>query len=215
MVLNDQQIAGMDKAQRTALMNSITGYKPLNLLGTISANGRTNVCIVSSVFHMGSNPALLGMIMRPPRPNNDSLRNIRDTGVYTLNNVTVDHYREAHQTSASYPSGVSEFEQCGLEEYYHEDHKAPFVASSFIKIGLEVAQIIDIELNGTTLVIGKVVHVIINDNVVGEDGSIDHVIANSLAGSGLDGYFQPQLLDRLTYAKPDKPVKSLIEEDDH
>ncbi|PAW94704.1 flavin reductase [Mucilaginibacter sp. MD40] len=207
-VISSEQIAEMEKSYRTAMMNSISGYKPINLLGTISDDGKPNLCVVSSVFHMGSNPPLLGMVIRPARPHNDSLKNIRSVKQYTLNNVQENFYVNAHQTSASYPSGVSEFKECGFNEYYLEDFKAPFVGESSVKIGLIPEQILDIDLNGTTIVIGKIQHLILDDAAVLPDGTIDHVGVGTAAGTGLDSYFLPGLLERLPYAKPGVPVKT-------
>lgn len=201
-MIDEKQISEMEKAYRTALMNSISGYKPLNLLATINDEGKSNVCIVSSVFHMGSNPPLLGMVMRPQRPQNDSLRNIKSIGQYTLNNVVKGSFLQAHQTSASYPSGVSEFEQCGFTEFYDKGFKPPFVLESTVKIGLEAVKMLDIDLNGTTLVIGKINRIITSDGIILPDGAIDHIIAGTVVGSGLDSYFTTNFLDRLAYAKP-------------
>ncbi|HEK20493.1 MULTISPECIES: flavin reductase family protein [unclassified Mucilaginibacter] len=210
-VISSEQIAEMEKSYRTAMMNSISGYKPLNLLGTISEDGKPNLCVVSSVFHMGSNPPLLGMVIRPARPHNDSLKNIGSVKQYTLNNVQENFYVNAHQTSASYPSGVSEFKECGFNEYYLEDFKAPFVAESSVKIGLVPEQILDIDLNGTTIVIGKIQHLILDDAAVLPDGTIDHVGVSTVTGTGLDSYFLPGFLGRLPYAKPGLSLKAVTE----
>ena len=197
-----EQITDMEKFFRINLINSIGGYKPVNLLGTINNLGITNLCVVSSVFHLGANPPLMGMVMRPQRPNNDSLNNIRLTGQYTLNNVSAAWYNNAHQTSAGYSSGVSEFEECGFGTYYHAGFNAPYVAESAIKIGLEIAETIDISHNGTTLVIGKVVQIITDDDIIGADGAADHEKAQSMVVSGLDSYCVPFMVGKLGYAKP-------------
>lgn len=197
-----EEIAGLEKFFRIHLINGIAGYKPVNLLGTVSSNGLPNLCIVSSVFHLGSNPPLLGLVMRPQRPNNDSLNNIRAVGEYTLNSVSAAWYNKAHQTSAGYPSGISEFEECGFTPSYHEGIKAPFVAESAIKIGLKTAEIIEMQLNGTTIVIGEIIQIITDDGIVATDGAIDHEKALSMVVSGLDTYFEPVRAGRLNYAKP-------------
>jgi len=201
-VINREQISGMEKHYRTNLVNSLTGYKSLNLVGTINDDGITNLCLVSSVFHLGSNPPLIGLVMRPQRPNNDTLRNIRMTGQYTLNNVLPEWYERAHQTSANYPGGVSEFDECGFKRKYAGRFKVPFVAESTVRIGLQLQEIIDMDINGTSLVIGEVIHVLLEDDLVGEDGFIDPVKALTMAGAGLDGYYLPQAVARLAYAKP-------------
>lgn len=204
------QIAEMEKHYRISLINSLVGYRSLNLLGTISETGTTNLCVISSAFHMGSNPPLFGMVIRPERENNDTLRNIKSVGQYTLNNVLPAWYTKAHQTSASYPSGVSEFDECGFEKLFVDDFTAPFVKESTIKIGLELREIIDVKLNGTTIVIGEIVNISINEGLVGEDGFINHTKAETLTVAGLDSYYQPQALGRLSYAKPGLEPKELI-----
>jgi flavin reductase (DIM6/NTAB) family NADH-FMN oxidoreductase RutF len=200
--INHNQISELEKHYRTNLINSLIGYKPFNLLGTISESGATNLCVISSAFHMGSNPALFGMIIRPERDNNDSLRNIKSTGQYTLNNVLPEWYKAAHQTSASFPSGISEFKECELTEMYEDEFQAPFVKESNIRIGLKLKEIIDIKFNGTTLVIGEVALILTDDLLIGADGFIDHLKANTVTVAGLDSYYVASAVGRLSYAKP-------------
>ena len=204
-------ISAMEKYYRINLINSLAGYKSLNLLGTISGDGITNLCIISSVFHLGANPPLLGMVIRPERPHNDTLNNIRSTGQYTLNNVLPEWYMEAHQTSASYPSGVSEFEICGFKKQYINGFKPPFLGQSTIRIGLELREVIDMEINGTSIVIGEIIHILADDAMISRDGTIDHVKAKTMTVVGLDTYCLPQTVGRLAYAKPDVKPHELTE----
>ncbi len=201
----------MDKFYRINLINSIAGYKSLNMLGTISSDGITNLSVVSSAFHLGSNPPLLGIVMRPEREHNDTLKNIRDTGHYTLNNVQPEWLKKSHQTSASYPSGVSEFDQCGFTKEYLSAFKAPFVRQSSIRIGLEVRDMIGMEINGTTIVIGEVIHILTDKDVIGEDGLVNHEKAETMVVAGLDAYYLPKFNERLAYAKPDVNSSSKVE----
>jgi flavin reductase (DIM6/NTAB) family NADH-FMN oxidoreductase RutF len=209
MTINRERIAGLEKHYRINLINSLSGYKSLNLLGTINADGITNLCLVSSVFHLGSNPPLLGLVMRPQRPHNDTLRNINLMEQYTLNNVLPAWYTRAHQTSAAYPSGLSEFDACGFTRKYSGKFKAPFVAESTIGIGLQLRELIDVDLNGTTIVIGEVVEMLTDESLVSGDGTIDHVRAGTMAAAGPDSYYMPHLLSRLAYAKPGAEPREL------
>jgi flavin reductase (DIM6/NTAB) family NADH-FMN oxidoreductase RutF len=206
---NNEQITALDKQYRICLINSLLGYKSLNLVGTANSDGVTNLCVISSAFHLGANPALIGLVMRPQRDNNDTLRNIKATGCFTLNNVLPSSYMQAHQTSASYPSGVSEFGTCGFNPYYIADFKPPFVAESNVKIGLELREVIDMKLNDTTIIVAGIVHILVNDALIAEDGTLDHVSAETVTAAGLDAYFLTKPLGRLAYAKPDK-APSLI-----
>jgi flavin reductase (DIM6/NTAB) family NADH-FMN oxidoreductase RutF len=209
IAINSTQIAEMEKHYRISLINSVVGYKSLNLLGSISNDGVTNLCLISSAFHLGANPPLLGMVIRPEREHNDTLTNIKTAGQYTLNNVLPEWYQQAHQTSASYPSGVSEFDVCGFKKRYINGFKAPFVGQSTIRIGLELRETIDMEINGTTIVIGEIVQILVDDLILEEDGSIDHIKAETMTIAGLDTYYLPQVVGRLSYAKPGTWPKEL------
>jgi flavin reductase (DIM6/NTAB) family NADH-FMN oxidoreductase RutF len=195
-------ILQLEKQYRISLINSLIGYRSLNLLGTASSDGLNNLCVISSTFHLGANPPLIGLVIRPEREHNDTLRNIRATGQYTLNNVLPEWYVQAHQTSASYPSGVSEFDTCGFSKQYVDDFNAPFVEQSTVRIGLELREVIPMAINGTTIVIGEIVHILTDDGLIAEDGTVDHVKAETMTVAGLDTYFLPQPIGRLAYAMP-------------
>lgn len=207
--IKSNHISEMQKNYRISLINSLIGYKSLNLLGTISSDGVSNLCLISSAFHLGANPPLLGIVIRPEREHNDTISNIKSTGNYTLNNVLPQWYKQAHQTSASYPSGVSEFDCCGFNEHYEPGFKAPFVAESTVRIGLRLVEIIDVKMNGTTILIGEIIQILTDDFLIEEDGNIDHVKAGTMTVCGLDSYFLAQFVGRLGYAVPEIEPKEL------
>lgn len=200
--IRSEEIYQLEKQYRISLINSLVGYKSLNLLGTAGKDGITNLCIISSAFHLGANPPLLGIVIRPEREQNSTLTNIKSTGQYTLNNVLPEWYMQAHQTSAYYPSGVSEFDVCGFQKLYTDHFKVPFVKQSTIRMGLELREIIDVEINGTTILIGEIVQILADDDMIAADGTVDHVKAKTMTVAGLDAYFLPQAVGRLAYAKP-------------
>ena len=200
--IKSDEIYQLEKHYRISLINSLIGYRSLNLLGTTSNDGISNLCIISSVFHLGANPPLVGLVIRPEREHNDTLRNIKATGQYTLNNVLPEWYMQAHQTSASYSSGVSEFDSCGFHKHYVKDFKAPFVKESNVRIGLELREVIDMEINDTSIVIGEIVHILTEDYLIATDGTIKHNAAKTLTVAGLDTYYLPYPVGQLAYAKP-------------
>ena len=110
MKFSAEMIAAMETRQRAAFVNSLSGFKSANLVGTADAEGNTNLAIMSSVVHLGSHPPLLALVIRPGGDERHTLRNILDTGYYSLNHVTPDIIEPAHQTAARYPAEVSEFE---------------------------------------------------------------------------------------------------------
>ena len=112
MYLSKSDIEKMPRIQRLNTINSVTGIKPANLIGTRSEEGLSNLAIFSSVVHLGSNPALLGFFFRPQHQHpKDTYRNIRSTAYYTINQVPAAFIRNAHFTSAKFPPELSEFER--------------------------------------------------------------------------------------------------------
>lgn len=65
MQLDDRDLSAMPSRQRAALVNSLSGFKSANLVGTADAQGMTNLAIMSSAVHLGSHPPLLALIVRP------------------------------------------------------------------------------------------------------------------------------------------------------
>ena len=174
------------------------------LIGTRSKNGNTNLAVFNSYFHLGANPPLFGIIFRPDSVERHTLSNILETGEFTVNHVKEDFYKHAHQTSARYPSTTSEFNASGLNEEFHSGIYTPFVRESSIKIHALFKQKLEIEANGTIMIIAKINHVFLPDNCLLNDGFVDLEKAGTITCSGLDSYHSTKKIGRLSYAKPEK-----------
>ena len=74
MYLSKADIENTERIQRLNIINSISGIKPGNLIGTRSNEGQANLAIISSVIHLGSNPAYLGFIVRPEWRRKEGIR---------------------------------------------------------------------------------------------------------------------------------------------
>lgn len=202
-----ENIYAKPKLFRLNLINGITGFKSANLIGTTSAEGYANLAISSSVVHIGSNPALLGFIMRPATVPRDTLENIRETGFYTINHVHLDFVIKAHYTSAKFKKDESEFEKVGLTPDYRDGFKAPFVKESKIKIGMKMVQEILIPINNTYLIIGEVEHIYLPEEVIGLHGMLDLTKVNSMVVSGLNSYHSAEKVAEFPYARTDELPK--------
>lgn len=187
---------------RGNLMNKVSGFKPANLIGTKSNSGQTNLAVFNSVMHIGANPPYLGFILRPTTVERHTYENIKETGVYTINQVTTAIHHKAHKTSAKFDKDVSEFDAVGLGEYYQEGFSAPFVEESHIKIGLSFQEEQLIQCNGTRLVIGKVEHLILPEEAILEDGDVVLEDLDTAAVAGLYNYYKPKHLGKYGYEKP-------------
>jgi flavin reductase (DIM6/NTAB) family NADH-FMN oxidoreductase RutF len=187
---------------RANLINSCTGYKSLNLIGTQSKNGSQNLAIFNSIIHLGSQPALIGFTTRPLSTQRDTYDNIRDTGVFTVNHVQKDLIAKAHQTAAKYPSTTSEFEAAGLTPEYLGAHKAPFVKESTIKYSCTYVNEYEIKENGCIMIVGAIQELYVPEQLIATDGWINLVEAATVAGIGLDGYVLGEKVTRYEYAQP-------------
>lgn len=208
---NTHDIEKLEKQNRVHFINSLGGFKSVALVGTSDFNMNINLGIFSSFFHIGANPPLIGMIFRPSPPERDTIRNILGTGFYTVNHINENIYKQAHQTSARYDAAISEFDATSLKSEYKNDFFAPFVAESNIQLGVEFREKMDISINNTVMIIGEIVQVYIPEDCLLKDGFIDIEKANTITVSGLDSYHKTVQLDRLSYAKPDKEITSLLE----
>ena len=112
-----QNILDLEKVKRLNIINSITGIKPGNLIGSIDDNNEnTNLAIFSSVVHLGSHPALLGFILRPQvNVRRDTYNNIMSNGYYTINHLPNDSTLNGHYTSAKFGNNESEFDYCNFK----------------------------------------------------------------------------------------------------
>lgn len=209
MELNKASIAGLEKNVRTNLINSLSGFKGANLVGTIDGKGQTNLAVFSSGVHIGAHPPLQGLVFRPDSVSRHTLENILDTGVYTLNHINKDIYYRGHQTAARYPEDVSEFDAVGLTAEYAKNFAAPFVKEAVIQVGMSYREHHRLEINGTILLIGEVISVSLPEDLMAADGFLDLEKAGTLAISGLDSYHLTTRLARMAYAKPDKPPQEL------
>lgn len=195
-------IEQMDRIQKIKFINSASGIKSANLIGTISNIGQVNLAIFSSVFHLGNDSALLGFITRPTgEVARHTHENILENKQYTINHVTSSFAEKAHYTSAKINRNLSEFEVCGLTEEYITDFKAPFVKESVLKMGMEFKEVIDIKRNGTILFIGEIQHLMISDAANGEDEDIDLATIDTAGISGLNTYYSLKKIGRYPYAR--------------
>lgn len=211
MHIGFNEILGLEKNYRLKLINSITGFKSVSLLGTKSIKGNLNLAIFSQIFHVGAHPPLIGVLFRPKSTlgGNHSLNNVINTNYFTLNHITAQFYRQAHQTSARYSEEISEFDAVGLHPYFSEKFYAPYVKESPIKIGLKKEEEIPIKINGTTLIIASIQELILDDNFISQDGFVDLNTSGTITCSGLDAYLSTVKLGRLSYAKPNEELKQL------
>ena len=200
--ISKENFSTWNKIPKINLINSCMGYKSANLIGTQSKDGSTNLAIFSSVTHLGSDPALLGFIVRPTSVPRHTYANIKETEYFTVNSITETMIEEAHHTSANYAKEISEFDKAGLSKEYLDTISVPFVAESPLKLLCKYVNEYEIKENGTIQIIASIEKIYVDELLLQDDGFIQLDLGKVVSINGLDGYSVFQLVKRLPYARP-------------
>ena len=204
MHFNTDQINDLEKIKKINLINSCSGYKSANLIGSISKEGITNVAVFSSVTHLGSNPPTLGFIVRPTTVPRDTYKNIMESGIFTINHVYEDILEDAHHTSAKYEEEISEFDITELEAEYQNDCIAPFVKGSPVQMEMRFVEQYHIKSNNVIHIIAEIKNLYVKDDILQEDGFLDLAKGKVAAINGLDAYAVAKNNSRFNYQRPKK-----------
>ena len=195
----------LNRIKRLNIVNSLSGIKSANLIGTISKIGQTNLSIVSSVIHIGSNHALIGFMMRPESEvRRHTFENIIESSKFTINQVSTDMIDKAHYTSAKFDSSESEFAHCHLSEEYINEHKAPFVSESTLKIGMSLEEVVQMKSTDCKLIIGSIDHLFLPEEYINKEGYLDLMGMNTSGIGGLNTYYSLSEIGKFPYARVDE-----------
>ena len=199
---SSESLNSLDKIYRINLVNSITGYKSANLLGTISNEGIENVAIFSSITHLGSQPALLSFFVRPNVVPRNTYKNIKEKKFFTVNHISKEKIDDAHHTSAKYGEEISEFDKTNLQSEYKKNWEAPFVKDSAVQLGCKYLNEYYLKENGCSMIVASIEIIFIREGLLDNDGWVELSKANIVTVNGLDGYALPKTIKRLKYARP-------------
>ncbi len=203
-ILTKTELKNWDNKKRLNLINSIGGVKPANLIGTISKSGNSNLAIFFSILHVQSHPAQLAFLLRPTDEHRrDSWENIKETDVFTVNAITTNLAERAHYTSAKFPKELTEFDLCKIKSYYSPNFLAPYVAESPIKIGCRYEEHHYLKSSRTTLIVGNIEEIIIEEYFIDPRGYIAFDKMNLVGIGGLNSYYNLEKFSEFPFARPE------------
>ena len=201
MYFSNEDIKNLPRTKRLNLINSVTGVKPANLIGTRSKEN-SNLAIISSIVHMSTNPPLLSFMLRPDhKVRRHTYENIKSEGFFTINSITDSFIEQAHYTSAKFDREVSEFKECNFTEEYLLDFTSPFVKESSLKLGMSYVESVFIKSSNTVMVVGKIEHIYISEHAINKDGLVDLEVLKTVGISGLNSYYKLKKLADFPYAR--------------
>ena len=197
-------LKSLNKIFRLNLINSCTGLKSANLIVTLGQKN-LNVAVFSSVVHLGSDPAMLGFVLRPTTVPRDTYKNILENQYFTVNHITKSMVEDAHHTSAKYPEEVSEFDYTNLKPQFVEGHKVPFVQDSPVQLYCEYSNSYPIKENNTLFIVANILNIRVNSQILQANGLLNLPAADVVAINGLSAYAETTLYKELDYQRP-KPL---------
>ncbi|MEM8854503.1 MAG: flavin reductase family protein [Pseudomonadota bacterium] len=182
---------------------SLVAPRPIGWISSVNREGVTNLAPYSFFNALCDHPHL---VMFASLDRKDSQANAEDTGEFVCNLATYALRDAMNRSSAPAPHGVSEFDLAGLEAAPSRKVTPPRVAASPVALECVYLQTIaprdvDGEKARYEVVIGQVVHIHIDDNLI-VDGFVDLTKAEPIARCGYMQYAHVTSLFEL-----DRPTK--------
>jgi len=172
--------------------------RPIAFVSTVDAEGRTNLAPFSFFNGVGSDPmtVLFCPANRADGGEKDTLANCKPieeggTGEFVVCAATEDYAREVAASAEALPHGESEFELTGLATAPSRVVRAPRVARSPWAFECRTIQVVRTNPgapSGGNIVIGRVVHVFLDDDIVDARFHIDADRLRAVGRMGGIGY---------------------------
>jgi len=174
---------GLKARERYGLMISLIQPRPIAWVSTRDDEGRLNLAPYSFFTGITASPMTVCFAPACDREGRkkDTLLNIEETGEFVINAAVEGSAARMVETSAAYPRGISEFAECGLTPAPSAKVKPPRVKESPVALECVLDRVVTVSEGplGGNLVIGRVVHLHIDD-AVWKDGKVVRIPASKL-----------------------------------
>jgi len=178
--------------------------RPIAFVSSQDAGGVLNLAPFSYFTACSTNPPVVcfcAAVRTGPRPQKDTLENIRATGEFVINIVTEEIATQMNAATAEVPPEVDEFALAGLTPIPSERIRVPRVAESPIHMECRLRQVIEISPlpGGGNLVLGDVILFHIREDLL-VHGRIDPDRLRAIGRMGGPAYVRTR--DRFEMQRP-------------
>lgn len=145
-------------------------------VSTQSRDGVANLAPISFFTAVGRKPPVISISLQPRSDGftlKDTFVNIRDTGEFVVNMVTLSQAHAMHRSAFEFDSDIDEFSAIGLEKAPSVAVRPPRVKDSPISLECKLERIIPMGKQNDHVVFGEVVRFNIRDDVHLPGGRID------------------------------------------
>jgi len=181
-------LAELTPAERYRWLLPLIAPRPIAFVSSLSAAGVGNLAPFSFFAMGGNNPQSIAFCPIADRHGNpkDTLRNVRETGEFTISIVSRAMAERVNQASGSYPFDVDEFDVTGFTRVPSTVVRPPRVAESPATMECRVFQLVP---HGSgpmhaTWVIGEVLVLHVADEIRAADGYPDTARVHPVARMG-------------------------------
>lgn len=153
---------------------ALVAPRPIGWISSINRQGQVNLAPYSFFNLVSAYPPF---VMFASAPRKDSQKNAEETGEFVVNVATYALKEVMNASSGAYASGISEPAQLGIAMQSSFQVQPPRVALTPIALECKYSKTIDLiaadgTRNPSQVVIGEVVHIYIDDQVI-VDGMVD------------------------------------------
>lgn len=185
-------LANLEWIDLHELMAGAVVPRHIALISTVGENGVFNLAPFSRWGLLCLRPALAYVSIgakKRARQRKDTIRNMEFSRDFVINVVTEALADPMNQSSADYPSDVSEFDEVGLTPVKSDLVKAPRVAESPINMECRVITILNFGIfpDSTEVAIGEILRVHVQDEIC-VNGAIDMHKLKAIARLGGELY---------------------------
>jgi flavin reductase (DIM6/NTAB) family NADH-FMN oxidoreductase RutF len=171
------------------LMVGMIVPRPIAFVSTVDAQGVRNLAPFSYFTACSSNPPVVcfcATVRTGPRPQKDTLENIRATGEFVVNIVSEDFAERMNATSAEVPPEVDEFALAGLTPLESELVKPARVAESRVHLECRLRQVVVVseQPGGGNLILGEVLRIHVAEEILLDGYKIDPDRLNAVGRMG-------------------------------
>ncbi|MGU7778598.1 flavin reductase family protein [Burkholderia sp. PU8-34] len=156
------------------ILKGVVVPRPIGWVSSVAADGVANLAPFSFFTVVSRKPPIvsLSILAKGDQEVKDTLKNVRATGEFVVNVVSLDMTNQMHETSGSYPAEVDEFEVAGLGKVPGVVVNVPRVEGAKVSMECVVERIISVGDVGDHVVFGRIVRFHIDDKVWLERGRI-------------------------------------------
>ena len=197
-------VAGAAVVDVYRMLVGLVAPRPIAWVTTRSPGGVVNLAPFSFYNLFGANPpvVIISPTLTRDGRKKDTLLNVERTGEFVVNAATERHAEEINRSSLALPPDESEVELLGLETLPSRRVAPPRLADVPFALECRVRQILPIGTGpiAANLVIGEVVTVVVDDDVLDAAGAPDPARIAAVARMGGDTWCRTT--DRFEQSRP-------------